>query len=184
MKRKENSQGRDPRTREENSQGRDPRTREPKSTALCRQEKSRVPTAGGQVRTTPRVTRGGVTAVATAVLSARNTWKQPEQERERVPREGWSTRQHVETTRVSQRRSLGEELEHICPGQVQPDHHHRREEGGLLKCEIQINVQSLDIAGGVNAGKDDLDVGAGEQDIKFDYASDETHSMTTRLERN
>ena len=41
-----------------------------------------------------------------------------------------------------------------------------------------------DIAGGVNAGKDDLDVGAGEQDIKFEYASDEMHSMRTSLERN
>ena len=47
-----------------------------------------------------------------------------------------------------------------------------------------MNAQSLDIAGGVNAGKDDLDDGAGEQDIKVWYASDETHSMTVRLERN
>ena len=31
-------------------------------------------------------------------------------------------------------------------------------------------------------GKDDLDDGAGEQDIKFEYTSDETHSMTVRLE--
>ena len=30
----------------------------------------------------------------------------------------------------------------------------------------------------VNAGKDDLDVGAGVQDVKFRYASDETHSIT------
>ena len=45
-------------------------------------------------------------------------------------------------------------------------------------------MQSLDIAGGVNAGKKDRDVGAGDQDIKLRYASDETHSMTTRLERN
>ena len=42
----------------------------------------------------------------------------------------------------------------------------------------------LKCAGGDNAGKDDLDVGAGEQDIQFDYTSDETHSMTVRLERN
>ena len=49
---------------------------------------------------------------------------------------------------------------------------------------IQINAQSLDIAGGDNAVKDVLDVGAGEQDIKFEYTSDETHSMTVRLERN
>ena len=33
-----------------------------------------------------------------------------------------------------------------------------------------------------NAGKDGLDVGAGEQDIKSEYTSDETHSMTVRLE--
>ena len=48
----------------------------------------------------------------------------------------------------------------------------------------QINAQSLDIAGGYNAGKDGLDVGAGEQEIEFEYASDETYSMTVRLERN
>ena len=52
------------------------------------------------------------------------------------------------------------------------------------ECEIQINVQSPDIAGGDNAGKDDLAVGAGEQDIEFEYASDEVHSMTIRLGRN
>ena len=44
-------------------------------------------------------------------------------------------------------------------------------------------MQSPDIAGRVNAGKDDLDVGAEEQDIKFRYASDETHSVT-RPERS
>ena len=43
-------------------------------------------------------------------------------------------------------------------------------------------MQSLDIAGEDNAGKDGLDDGAGEQDIKFEYASDETHSMKVRLE--
>ena len=53
-----------------------------------------------------------------------------------------------------------------------------------MKCDIQINVQDPDIAGGVNAGKDDLDVGAGEQDVKFEYASDEIHSMTIRQKRN
>ena len=42
---------------------------------------------------------------------------------------------------------------------------------------FQINVQSRGIAGGDNAGKDDLDDGAGEQDIEFEYASDEMHSM-------
>merc|ERR1712151_1050951 len=57
-------------------------------------------------------------------------------------------------------------------------------------CEvlIHINKQSPDIAGGVHVGKDDLDVGAGDQGIMFGYASDETedcmpltHSMATRL---
>merc|ERR1712137_1364320 len=45
-----------------------------------------------------------------------------------------------------------------------------------------------DIAGGVHVGKDDLDIGAGDQGIMFGYASDETedcmpltHSMATRL---
>ena len=53
-----------------------------------------------------------------------------------------------------------------------------------MKCRIHVNEQSPDVAGAVNAIKDDLDVRAGEQDIKFGYASDETHSTTTRLERN
>merc|ERR1712084_137037 len=57
-------------------------------------------------------------------------------------------------------------------------------------CEVmvRINKQSPDIAGGVHIGKDDLDVGAGDQGIMFGYASDETedcmpltHSMATRL---
>ena len=105
----------------------------------------------------------------------------------------------METPRGSQRRILGEEHERICPRQVQPDHHHRRE-GKLSQSEIDRMVHEADnyrdddeddeskielrIAGGVNAGKDDLDVGAGEQDIKFEYASDETYSMTIRLGRN
>merc|ERR1712137_1281390 len=45
-----------------------------------------------------------------------------------------------------------------------------------------------DIAGGVHVGKDEMDVGAGDQGIMFGYASDETedcmpltHSMATRL---
>merc|ERR1712139_457006 len=53
---------------------------------------------------------------------------------------------------------------------------------------VRINKQSPDIAGGVHVGKDDLDVGAGDQGIMFGYASDETldfmpltHSMATRL---
>merc|ERR1712185_798219 len=57
-------------------------------------------------------------------------------------------------------------------------------------CEVlvRINKQSPDIAGGVHVGKDDLDVGAGDQGIMFGYASDETedcmpltHSMATSL---
>merc|ERR1712124_234989 len=57
-------------------------------------------------------------------------------------------------------------------------------------CEVivRINKQSPDIAGGVHIGKDDMDVGAGDQGIMFGYASDETedcmpltHSMATRL---
>merc|ERR1739847_247848 len=43
-------------------------------------------------------------------------------------------------------------------------------------CEVlvRINKQSPDIAGGVHMGKEDLDVGAGDQGIMFGYASDET----------
>eukprot|EP00913_Durusdinium_trenchii_P032873 g30773.t1 len=57
-------------------------------------------------------------------------------------------------------------------------------------CEVlvRINKQSPDIAGGVHVGKDDLDVGAGDQGIMFGYATDETsdcmpltHSIATRL---
>merc|ERR1712054_387253 len=57
-------------------------------------------------------------------------------------------------------------------------------------CEVlvKINKQSPYIAGGVHVGKEDLDVGAGDQGIMFGYASDETedgmpltHSMATRL---
>ena len=39
---------------------------------------------------------------------------------------------------------------------------------------VCISKQSFDIASGVHVGKDDLDVGAGDQGIMFGYASDET----------
>merc|ERR1719263_2422544 len=57
-------------------------------------------------------------------------------------------------------------------------------------CEVlvRINKQSPDIAGGVHVGKEEMDVGAGDQGIMFCYASDETedampltHAMATRL---
>merc|ERR1712063_159248 len=64
--------------------------------------------------------------------------------------------------------------------------------GGLSykTCEVlvRINKQSPDSAGGVHVGKDDMDVGAGDQGIMGGYASDETedcmpltHSMATKL---
>ena len=46
---------------------------------------------------------------------------------------------------------------------------------GLLKALRTINLIPPDIAGGVNIGKDDMDVGAGGQGIMFGYTLDETN---------
>jgi S-adenosylmethionine synthetase len=53
---------------------------------------------------------------------------------------------------------------------------------------VRINKQSPDIAGGVHVGRDEMDLGAGDQGIMFGYATDETedcmpltHSIATRL---
>lgn len=57
-------------------------------------------------------------------------------------------------------------------------------------CEVlvRINKQSPDIAGGVHVGRDEMDLGAGDQGIMFGYATDETqstmpltHYLATRL---
>ena len=57
-----------------------------------------------------------------------------------------------------------------------------------VKVLIHINKQSPDIAGGVHAGRDDVNANAGDQGVTFNYANDgikdctpPTHSITTRL---
>ena len=64
------------------------------------QQQAKKSSANSKLRSAQNSTRnarrGDRIAVATAMPSARNTWKQLEQERERELREGWSTRHHVE----------------------------------------------------------------------------------------
>ena len=45
----------------------------------------------------------------------------------------------------------------------------------------RIHKQSLDMAGGEHLGKDDLDVGAGDQSIRLKYASDGTGKTEVRI---
>ena len=58
------------------------------------------------------------------------------------------------------------------------------------KVSVRINKQSPDIAGGVQVGGSEMDVGPGDQGIMFGYATDETddvmpltHFMATRLDQ-
>ena len=146
-------------------------------------------------RTSPATCGGGDSSGDSDAIRAQHVEVARAGTRTRTARRLNYERQRVETTRGSQRRSLlGEELERIFPGQVQPDLHHRREEGDLpenyrdedddneskieeqarqqgielSKCVVSysINNQSPDIADGVNVSKDDLDVDAGAQDMR------------------
>ena len=78
-----------------------------------------------------------------------------------------------------------------CPRRLATSHEVASDADLMAASAIRINKQSPDIECGVNVGNNDLDVGAGDQDITFGYSSGETedvipltHSMSTRLEGN